>query len=200
MTLDVLPVWLTAFGTLAVAIAAIWGDWIRASFGKLALELCENDGDLVNKPANQVYYRHLKVVNKRRWPHPKNCRVLLKAMSRRGPNGIFQPIPMSVPLQFIWPPQELTPSAITILGKQAQTLDFGLIREGKKCFEPRLYWTPQSFAGFVVANQAVRYSLQIVSDAYVSKTYQVFEVAFDGTWDAAQMQMHLTIREIVNDQ
>jgi len=90
----------------------------------------------------------------------------------------------------------ITPSAITI--HDAQTLDFGLIHEGRLRFEPRLYWRPNSFSGDVAAHEAIRYSLQIISDAYVSKKYQVFEVALDGGWDPipAQMRSHLTIREI----
>src|SRR5438552_14802219 len=84
---------LTAFGTLAVAALAIWGDYIRARLvpGRLAVEIYEKDGDTVGQPPNQIYYRHLRAVNRRPWRRPENCRVLLRAMSRRGPNGIFQP-------------------------------------------------------------------------------------------------------------
>ena len=189
---------LTAFGTIFVAILAIWGDYIRARFapGKLAIETCDEDGDMVGQPPNQVYYRHLKVVNKRRW-RAENCRVLLREMSRRGPNGVFQPIPMPVPLQFIWTPPDTTPSLVTI--HRDQMLDFGFIRQAQQLrWEPRLYWQPGNFAGFVGHNEAVKYSLQIVADAYVSEKYQVFQVSFDGLWNpvAAQMKMHLTIDEV----
>jgi len=188
---------LTAFGTLAIAALAIWGDWIRTRLfrGELSLEMYEDSVTLANQPPNRIYYYHLKVVNRRRWRRADNCRVLLKALSRRAPNGVFQPVPMPVPLQFIWAPENVTPSAITI--HHEEILDFGLVREGNPRFEPRLYWIPNHFTGFVGANEAIRYSLQIVSDAYVSKTYQVFEVAYDGVWDPvpAQMAMHLTIDE-----
>jgi hypothetical protein len=197
-TLELVFSGLTALGTIAVAVVAIWGDWIRAHFapGKLVVETYEDSVDLINQPPNQIYYYHLRVVNRRHWRRPENCRVLLKAMSRRGPNGIFQPIQMPVPLQFIWSPENIEPSAITIPDRHS--LDFGCVRQGNVRFEPRLYWTPNNFTGFVGAHEAIRYSLQIVSDAYTSKTYQVFEVAFDGVWDAvpAQMQTHLTIQEI----
>ena len=187
---------LTAVGTLAIAALAIWGDWIRTRLapGRLAVEIYEEEGDIVNQPPNQIYYRHLRVVNRRPWRRAENCRVLLRAMSRRGPNGIFQPIPMPVPLQFVWTPPDITPSLIPI--PREEILDFGYIREGAGLrWQPRLYWTPNNFAGFVGANEAIRYSLQIVSDAYVSETYQVFEVSFDGVWSpvAAQMKMLLTI-------
>jgi len=189
---------LTAFGTLAIAALAIWGDWIRTRLfrGELSLEMYEGSVSLANQPPHQIYYYHLKVVNKRWWRRAGNCRVLLKAMSRRGPNGVFQSIAMPVPLQFIWAPQNVTPSAIAI--QHEEILDFGLVREGNPRFEPRLYWIPNHFTGFVGANEAIRYSLQVVSDAYVSKTYRVFEVAFDGVWNPvlAQMTTHLTIDEI----
>jgi len=128
---------------------------------------------------------------------PRELPSLLRAMSRRGPNGIFQPIPVPVPLQFIWTPPDTTPPLVTI--QREQILDFGYIHQGANLrWEPRLYWKPGNFAGFVGANEAIRYSLQIVSDAYVSETYQVFQVAFDGVWDPvpAQMMMHLAIDEI----
>ncbi len=191
---------LTALGTLAVAALAIWGDYIRARLvpGRLAVEIYDEDGDTIGQPPNQVYYRHLRVVNRRPWRRPENCRVLLRAMSRRGPNGIFQPIPMPVPLQFIWTPPDTTPPLITI--HREQILDFGCIRQGADLrWEPRLYWKPGNFTGFVRANEAIRYSLQIVSDAYVSERYQVFQVSFDGVWDPIPAQMtgwHLTIDEI----
>jgi len=105
-TLEIIFSGLTALGTLAVAALAIWGDWIRTRLapGKLAIEIYEQDGTLTNQPPNRIYYYHLRVVNKRPWRRPENCRVLLKEMGRRGPNGIFQPIPVAVPLQFIWAP------------------------------------------------------------------------------------------------
>jgi hypothetical protein len=78
-------------------------------------------------------------------------------------------------------------------------MDFGYVRNGPQLhWEPRLYWQPGNFAGFVGPNEAIRYAIQIVSDAYVSETNQVFQVSFDGVWNpvAAQMKMHLTIDEI----
>jgi hypothetical protein len=110
-----------AIGTVAVAILAIWGDWFRARFAPalLVLEPHNLTGDLTQfnpipgitmTGPRRVYFYHLKVVNKRRWISPKNCRVLLKSMSKRGPDGDFRPIPMPVPLQFVWAPAEITPA------------------------------------------------------------------------------------------
>lgn len=198
---------LGAFGTLLVAVLAIWGDWFRAKLApsKLVIEPHNLSGDLTHftlpngaplPPPNQVFYYHLKVVNKRAWINPKNCRVLLKAMSKRGPDNVFHPIPMSVPLQFVWSPAEFTPTVIPI--HKEHILDFGFVTERDRVFMPSLYSLSNNFRGIVAAGEAIRFSLQIVSDAYVSDSYQVFEVAFDGGWNAnpVEMQNHLRIREI----
>ena len=57
---------------------------------------------------------------------------------------------------------------------------------------------PLSFEGFVGADECMRYHLEIVSDEFISKTCQVFEVAWDGQWndDMDNMQQHLTVREV----
>jgi hypothetical protein len=207
VAVDLLFAGLTAIGTIAVAVLAIWGDWFKARFAPAKLKIVRDEplGDLTHLsdergaplPApNRLYFYHLKVVNKRRWVSPKNCRVLLKTMSIRGPDGIFHPIPMAVPLHFVWAPAEITPALVAI--EDEQVFDFGLVTEKAKVFIPRLYSMSNNFQGIVAVNQAIRYSLQIVSDTYVSPRYQVFEVAFDGVWtpDRLEMQNHLRIREI----
>src|SRR2546423_431013 len=143
---------LTAIGTIAVAILAIWGDWVRARLvpGALRIEIHDR-GDLSHltdqhgqplPPPNAVYFYHFKVVNRKRWITPKNCRVLLKAMSRRDQNGIFQPSALSVPCQFVWAPAEITPSVIAI--EHEQILDFGIVQQRTMRFEPRLYSYPNN--------------------------------------------------------
>jgi len=202
--IEIIVAALTAIGTLAVAVLAIWGDWFRAKFapGKLAIEIHNLTGDLThlklpNGGLMHTYFFHLKIVNKRHWISPKNCRVLLQAMSKRGPDNEFHPIPMAVPLQFVWAPAEITPPVVTIHHKQI--LDFGIMTEGEQKFVPKLYSYSNNFRGVIAAGEAIRYSLEIVSDAYVSEKYQVFEVAFDGVWSAnpTEMQNHLRIREII---
>ena len=196
-----------AFGTVAVAVLAIWGDWFRSKLapGKLLIEAHNLVGDLTHlsspdgtpiPPPNSAYFYHLRVENKRLWISAKNCRVLLKAMSKRGPDNIFHPIPMSVPLQFVWAPAEMMPTVVSI--QHEQILDFGVVTEGDKVFMPKLYSYSNNFRGFIGSNEAIRYSLQIVSDSFVSERFQVFEVAYDGAWSpvATEMQTHLVIREI----
>ena len=117
-------------------------------------------------------------------------------MSKRGPDGIFHPLPMSVPSQIVWAPAEITPPVISI--DDMHILDFGRLPEANPVFSPVLYSYANNFMGQVGPNEAIRYSLQIVSDKFISKNYQVFEVAWDGNWGDSKEKMknHLTIREI----
>ena len=65
---------------------------------------------------------------------------------------------------------------------------------------PSLYSYPNNFLGIVGPNEAIRYSLQVVSDIYISSKYQVFEVAWDGVWDEHidKMAIHLNIKEVTS--
>lgn len=117
---------LVALGTLMVAAAAIWGDWLRSRLAppKLIIEPhnLRGDptvfGDSKSPQATRVMFFHLKVVNQRPWLTINNCRVLLKGISRRGPDGGFYPVPMSIPIQFVWAPAEITPPVVTIIKEQ----------------------------------------------------------------------------------
>jgi hypothetical protein len=196
-----------AVGTLLIAVAAIWGDWLRSRIApaKLVIESHNLQGDptmLQPRGPNsgqagiRVMYFHLKVANKRPYLTVKNCRVLLKGMSRRGPDGRFHPAPMSVPSQFVWAPAEITPPVLTLI--KEQILDFGCVTETEDKFIPILYSYPNNFQGFVRKDEAVRYHLEVEATNFISPRYQVFEVAWDGAWsyEPEKMQQHLRITEI----
>ena len=187
---------LVAFGTVAVAVLAIWGDWLRSKLAPLSLILVEHTprGDpALFSTGTRVMFYHLKVVNRRRWLPAQNCRVMLMGFSRRDPSGMFQPLSLSVPQQFVWAPAESTPPSITLL--KEQVLDFGFIQENDDKFIPRLYGTPYNFQGHVRANEAVRFQLQMEALNFISPLYSV-EVAWDGVWsfDPETMRHHLTVR------
>lgn len=188
----------TAFGTIAVAVAAIWGDWFRSVLAPARLTLIghtlEGDPTLFASGSRAMFY-HLKVINQHPWLPAQNCRVMLVGLSRRDPAGIFQLAPMSVPAQFVWAPAEFTPPVITL--PREQVLDFGYIVEGDDKFIPRLYATPLNFQGFVRANEAVRFQLQIEAVNFTSPIY-AFEVAWDGQWSYVPptMKTHLPVRLI----
>src|SRR5262245_15651605 len=121
---------LVAFGTIAVAVLAIWGEWIRAVLAPPMLKIVGHtlQGDpTTNALGNRLMYYHLKVLNERPWLKAENCRVVLKGLSKRGPDGNFYPIPMAVPLYFVWAPAEITPPTVTLTGEQV--VDFGFVAE-----------------------------------------------------------------------
>jgi hypothetical protein len=187
---------LIAVGTIAVAVLAIWGDWVRSILAPVKLTLVEHtphgDPTLFSSGTRAMFY-HLKVINQRRWLPAQNCRVMLVGLSRRDPSGIFQPVSMAVSWQFMWAPAEFTPPTITLL--REQVLDFGYVEEHGNRFIPRLYATPLNFQGYVSANEAVRYQLQIEAVNFSSPIY-VVEVAWDGQWSyvPATMKQHLPFR------
>lgn len=192
----------TAFGTVAVAVLAIWGDWVRSILAPLKLTIIEHnfsgDPTTFTPPGRlpvRVMFYHLRVINQRRWLSAENCRVMLKGFSRRDLSGIFQPVPKPVPFQFLWAPAELTPPSITLL--REQVLDLGYIAENDARFIPRLYGIPNNFQGFVGPNEAVRFQIQIEAVNFSSSIY-VVEVAWDGQWSyvPATMRQHLPIRII----
>jgi hypothetical protein len=188
-----------AVGTIAVAVMAIWGDYIRSKLAppKLIIQPHNLRGTVTRFTGGpRVIYYHLKLVNLRPWLTAKNCRVLLRAIHRRGPNHQFGQIPLPVPPQYVWAPAGFTP-AVTEITKD-QILDFGSLIEGETLFKPVLYFYPNDFQGFIEAHEAVRYSLEIIAQGYTAKRYQVFEVAWDGTWsdNLDQMSQSLTIREV----
>lgn len=193
----------TAIGSLAVAVLAIWGERVRSWLApaKLLLEphnfrgnsnILTSDGKVVAR----VMYYHVKVVNKRPWLPVRNCRVLLKGISRRGPDNLFHPFPIVVPSQFVWAPASFAPILATVTNESI--IDLGFIIEGEDAFKPALYSTPNNFDGYVKAGDAVRYELAIEADNFSSISYHVFEVAWDGQWESEpeKMEKHLRIREI----
>lgn len=126
----------TALGTVAVAVLAIWGERVRSWLAppKLSLEAHNLRGDpniftADGKHVAKVMCYHLKVVNKRPWLPVKNCRVLLKGISRRGPDNIFHPFPLVVPHQLVWAPASFAPILATIT--KEHVVDLGWLSMGK---------------------------------------------------------------------
>lgn len=192
---------LTAIGTIAVAVIAIWGDWLQMKLTppRLKIIALNTRGELTSfGNGSRVIFYHLKVVNSRPWTIAKNCKVLLKAISKELPSGQFQNQPLNTNPSFIWTPAEITPQAINLAKEQA--FDFGFLQENGQEFRPVLNITPNNFQGFVRANQKIRFSLQAYADNYFSEKYQVFEVAWNGNWsdNMDTMAQNLTIREIEN--
>jgi hypothetical protein len=188
---------LVALGTITVAALAIWGEWFRHKWAgpKPKLEPHNFRGSVTTLTARfpAIYY-HLKVTNRRKWAAVRNCRVFLKQLHRRGPDGEFRAVPLVVPLQYVWAPAEWAPIEQSF--STEAVLDFGRLVKGSNVFEPTFYVTSANFQGFVAANEAVRYTLQIVAENYGEISEQIFEVAWDGNFSENLDQMRLVIKEI----
>jgi hypothetical protein len=191
---------MTAIGTIAVAIIAIWGDWLKAKLTppKLQIMPLNTRGELTQfANGERVIFYHFKVVNYRPWTIAKNCRVLLKGIYKELPSGQFQSFPLNTNPSFIWTPAEITPHSINLTKEHA--FDFGFLTEKAIEFRPVLNILPNNFQGFVRERQKVRFSLQPSADNYLTEQYQVFEVAWNGNWsdNLDIMNENLTIREII---
>ena len=190
--------WLTAVGTLAVAILAIWGDWIRDRVAgpKLELALRNDHGDLNprNDGTREIYY-HIAVNNRRRWSPASAVRLLVVGLARRRPDGSYLAEPLVTPLQLTWafPTfHELFPTVAV-----SDTCDFGAVDESSGRFRLSTYIFPNNFRGFIEGGEAMR--VTVVAEAHNGRSEPlVLEVSWDGQWfpDLDEMRRHLVIRPI----
>jgi hypothetical protein len=142
-------------------------------------------------------YFHLKVVNSRDYVPARDCRVLLTAIKRRRPDGkTFEPVPMPVPVQFVWSPLGESPQN-AVVTKQ-RVFDFGYVVENGTKFVPAFYTQLNNFEGFVLKDQVLRFYLEIDAANFASRSSQIFEVGWNGQWDEApdKMRHNLVISEV----
>lgn len=177
-----------AFGTIAVAVLAIWGDKWRAYLAPPKIELRPHTSHgtpaILTVPGAQMpsggkhgLYYHLKAVNVGHLT-VENCRVLLIGISRRGAEGNYSPTPFPVPFPYIWSGEDFGPELVTVTTERV--LDFGRLMADSNKFEPRLRSGPNNFDGYVRRGESVRYTLAIDASNYRPRKSQVFEVNWDG--------------------
>lgn len=199
---------LSALGTIAVAIMAIWGEWIRTTFVGPKLRISEfnfrgtvTDLNFFGPQQNLIgtsraIYYHLEVRNLRSWAPAKDCRVMLRELYRKGSDGAFNPVRVVVPVQYVWTPSEWSPALQTIT--DTAVFDFGRLTANSGMFEPTLYVTGGDFNGFIRGPGFIRYGLQIVAENAKPSPLQFFEVVWNGQWseNLDEMALNLRIREI----
>jgi len=175
--------WFAAFGTLAVAFIALWTNWLHSLFihPKLTIHIHNIRGVVACHPERYVYY-HLKVVNSHRWAVAKDCRVILRKISKKYQNNNFQQLPLPVPMQFAWAPKGVMGDCFIDLDSE-EVLEFGRVMEGEGCrFEPILSWDLAGFEGKVGPHETVQYVLEVRARGYNAKKFHVFEVFWNGIW------------------
>lgn len=191
----------TALGTVAVAIIAVWGDWIKSKIASPILELAlVNRSDQTTTTAGlQRIYHHILVRNKRRWSPAKNVRVMIRQVSKKGPDGSFFAEHLVLPLQLTWAfpaTHELLPT----IGPEDKC-DLGSLEQAAPgqsgLFKLSTYIWPNNFHGVVQANETLRVELIAFSQESESKPLFV-EISWDGKWssDREEMQRHLVVKEV----
>jgi len=188
--------WVTAVGTLLVATVAVWGEHLRKLLWrpKLVLEEPDERGHFTTaQDGHQVWYCHVQVRNTRAWCPARNCRVLLRAAHRRGPDGRFAPVPLWTPIQLQWSFPSYTPLTPTVV--RHQRADLGVLDKEAEVFNPLPYFCPTYFNGKVAKGEAVRYIVEVEGENFVPKEQAVIEVAWDGKWteNPEEMRTHLTV-------
>ena len=189
--------WFTAGGTLLIAALAIWGDHLRAWLWRPMLTLEEPDEKghfTFDSNGRRLWYCHLIVRNRRPWCPARNCRVLLRAASRRGPDGRYdKPIQLYSVLQFMWSFPSFTP--LTPMVVRNQPADLGVLGKDADAFRPLPYFAPAYFNGDVAKDQSILYEVEVEAENFVPTDPVFIEVSWDGQWseDPEEMRKHLRV-------
>jgi len=176
-----------AFSTFAVAVLAIWGDWIRNRLLGPRLELSPLNplGDLTFYGSGQrAYFYHLRVKNQPRRNAARGARILVRAVSRRAPGGTFIEEPMVYPLQLQWTPMEHGEVERTVVDES--TCDFGVLRQHEGRFQLAVMLTPNNFRGHVASGDCLRFEILANGHNVLTLRPIVLEVSWDGTWNENQ--------------
>jgi hypothetical protein len=191
---------LTALGTILVAALAIWGDWFRERLAPVRVSLSLRSPaasfTLVGKERKKAVFWHIEVMNRRKWNPPKNIRLLITHIERKGPDGAFHRQELPVRLQLRWSHPEFHELSPTVIAHD--TCDVGSLVQGEDHFEPSLYIKPFNFRGDVHKGEAVRFTVAGYADNYASAQPLIVEVAWDGDWgdSVEEMGRHLMVTQV----
>ncbi len=186
-----------AFGTIVVAVVAIWGNYLRSVLAspRLNLRLYKAEGEPTkyNNGRNLRYY-HLVVSNKRNWAPAMNVVVHITLLERPGPDGEWRPAMYSGAVPLVWQFGQFY-AGLPSIGRE-HICDLGRIVEGGE-FELKTQFHPNNFDITVGENKKARVHLQAVADNAKSNPL-VVEVAWDGKWSPGTQEMatHLVVKEV----
>jgi hypothetical protein len=196
-----------AIATLAAALVALFGDWIKSRLfsPKLKLSLRNDVGDrttvttqweteqgLQQRNAEARYY-HVKVENKTRWPHANRTQVYLVRVEEPGPGGDLQ-ITWSGELPLQWTHQAIHPVARTI-GPSAYCDLCSVVKGQGVQLHPLI--VPNNFPVIKRSKVTLFVSLQakgIEGESPIAR----FRIAWDGNWEDGETEMkrHLSVKEV----
>ncbi len=197
------PQYGVALGTIAVAIAAIWGDKLRDVFcaPRLIVSLLNPRGQPVSTTGDYpTRYYHLQVRNERRWALAKNVRVLLTDLSRPVPGGAYQRTSQSGPLALSW--QHLSYKGMFLnIAHVAETCDLGHVEKQPDVgplFRLECFPWPNDFEGTLDKSGGdLRVHVLAVADNAVSEPL-IVDIHWDGEWHDSEDEMskHLIVSAV----
>lgn len=204
-------IWVSAIGVIAscvIAIAAIWGERIRAAAFRpdLRLELVKATGERERfgldgrspgeefqlPPTSRRIYR-LRVLNRARYPAAQEVEVLLTHIDRQGPDGQPQLGPTgSLPL--MWRYQALYPRSRVIGYATELEIDLLLASRDEILLAPM---EPPTFSLTMYGEQ--HFWITAVARGLNAQSRPLrLKVDWDGRWDPGDTEMgqHLRVREV----
>jgi hypothetical protein len=191
--------WLGVIGTFILAIAAIWGDLIRAKFYGPRLQIrLENPRGEVSVFSDGVVsrYYHLRVSNNRRTSPAHNVRVVIKEIFKPAADGTMQPEPLSGPVQLVWQFQGSQPQFQTI-GPDS-ICDLAYLRRNEVLTLTPIHASISMAPSLTLsANQRLIATIVALSDECESNELRV-QIDWDGNWsdDSEVMRNHLVVQTV----
>ena len=196
-----------AFGTIAVALVALFGQAFRSKFfpPRLTLRLAKPEGEKARvrltwfeqgEPKERwedARYYHLRVSNERRWSPATNAQVFLIRMEEPGPDGELQ-ITWTGDVPMRWRHQEVFPPARTI-GPSADS-DLCCVVKGK-WLELLPLVAPYNLESKRRQKSLVVLSLQARANEGDSAILRV-QASWDGDWEygAEEMKRHMIVKVV----
>ncbi|MGD0233639.1 MAG: hypothetical protein ABSC55_03770, partial [Syntrophorhabdales bacterium] len=118
-----------AFGTILLAVVAIWGDWFRDAFAgpDLQLSLRSSSGFLTKRPdpKAQIMFYHIQVTNRHSWSTARRVRILVTQFDKKRADNNFTPEPLIARPQLTWAPADSHEQFATINKSDTCDLGFG---------------------------------------------------------------------------
>jgi hypothetical protein len=182
------------FISTIIAISAIWGEHIRASFAgpKLLLNLKNDEGDLTRITGGpDARYYHLRVVNKRSAAIARNTRVQIISIQRYI-SGAWSAKQETYGVEPKWVFSSSSPKNI---GPDALCDILSIVDGGDCVLSSYIY--PNNVNLFIKAGEIARIKAVAVAENTKSKVLTL-EISWDGLWfkDGLQMKEHLKLKEL----
>ncbi len=204
---------LVAFGTIALAVVAVFQDRIRAWLDRPRLTIeprpakeCYScplrDAKGVMIPA---YWFGLRVKNNKPKRPARDCQVLLDDMYRWDSQANrWEANRPPIPYPYVWAPGHMRRPTLNV--RNTAVFDFGKIvkKHGSaQVFAPELQYRASSYNPTLQPGETGLYVLRIEADHLPRGPRRVWQYCWDGTWhddDELSMAQHVTMKEIEMEQ